>query len=396
VYTDQLTPQTPLARGGYLGEQTLLSSGAEMMQVDTSSKFNAAGELAQMNETYHNQVSSGSSGSMNVRYSYDGYGRVKTVTRQSGGHTEATHYEYNRYGQLSKVQYDRGRHEVYLKDYVYNPFGNIIQTVAHYHWPVSSGVSSGSALHSGSLTEDYSYNNDNELVHFTASASAPELMPRNTFGSRIVDQSYHYGINHTIKRVDTKYEVGTGNSEEYNRASYIYDSGSGYPDRLLRIDFHNVTGKPSDENYAYNTALNSRYGGSDSDRTYKYNSDGTVKENPAGGQYTYNAVGELKTLVIDTTRKTVAHYGYTPGGQLAWEKSTMSSGATPHKVRYLGGFALQHHAMKYQNLQGSWYWSRLSSPVKNQDEYTDPINDNTVFQQRMLIFRARIVIHRMG
>lgn len=288
----------------------------------------------------------------------DGYGRIIETQFPNGINEYKT---YNALGQLNTITIGSGAGSALLKlHYHYNAFGNVLKATKTSTQP---GVA-------GTVTYQYHYNNQNQLVGFKAKADNNALYPRNQFGSIITSQIYQYGLNDNITHVMTTFDNPTAQAGErhsmimanytYNNSANAASNDAGHPDRLYTVHYTTPAGANP---YPYLEQLNSLY-----TKPYAYFANGDINTAPDGSHYTYNNLNEMTELDgASGVNPAKVFYHYNVDGLLARENSSVNGISDGTVDYYYAGHTLMDEAQGNTNV---FYGLPHANVVTNTDSAT--------------------------
>ena len=247
----------------------------------------------------------------NLRGEVTGTGYGSSLTNIAAGEISGTRYEYNSYGQLTGVYVRKGTSEYKVKEYSYNPDGNVMQVKDFYNY--TSGTGQYIAL-------SYSYD---------AYGRVTAMVYEDSNGAVIEKHEYAYNRNGQVAAETNLNNVSVNPVNETR--SYAYD----YMGNLLKSE---ITGSANVTTlYTYDKVGNRLTKKQNNvTTTYTYNGLNQLTGESGGGNslsYVYDANGN-QIRITGTADGTSVNkvFAYTPSGMM----SSYTSGTDTQVNRYNG------------------------------------------------------------
>ena len=247
----------------------------------------------------------------NLRGEVTGTGYGSSLTNIAAGEISGTRYEYNSYGQLTGVYVKKGTSEYKVKEYSYNPDGNVMQVKDFYNY--TSGTGQYIAL-------SYSYD---------AYGRVTAMVYTDSNGAVIEKHEYAYNRNGQVVKETNLNNVSVNPVNETR--SYTYD----YMGNLLKSE---ITGSTNVTTlYTYDKVGNRLTKKQNNvTTTYTYNGLNQLTGENGGGNslsYVYDANGN-QIRITGTADGTSVNkvFAYTPSGLM----SSYTSGTDTQVNRYNG------------------------------------------------------------
>lgn len=274
--------------GRICSESVLLNDGIAR---STEYQYSLQGRLVQRSDFFGNIT----------RFSYDPFGRLSTISEQTGNRSNTTVIEYDEYSRPYRYTMNDGKNDVCVElefDSKGLEISRLVTLNGHQELLYEQQYNKNLLLErriyqdsNGSTTESYFYDGFNRLVEYLC--DGPNN-PHDPYGNMIVRQEFQYDIYGNVLVLVSDFSDGSKNVSEYTYDSEIIA-------RLKKIT-NTHPDYSSEVNFQYDAAgnmLNDEQG-----RQYRYNElNQLVSVNEGSGQeltrYQYDALGQVVSQTIE-------------------------------------------------------------------------------------------------